>query len=200
MMEAALVGQQGHVYAIEPAPHNHELLQYNIRLNNIDNMTVLPPCAIGNVDAIGKLYLGDSANWHTLSKPSHNASSYMEIPVRKLDSLLGEISVQSVDFIRMDIEGYEVEAIKGMWSTLERSRPRLMIELHYDTAGVKGINELLGSLMSLNYQVEYILDRDLDLPSVEHKEVIKNIPINILMTGAPSYRVAMCFLVAKGER
>jgi FkbM family methyltransferase len=200
LLEANLVGQQGKVLAIEPESRNYELLLYNIELNNIKNIIVAPQCAIGSADSLGKLYLGGSANWHSLSSTSDDTSPYVEVPVRKLDSLLGEMDLPSVDFIRMDIEGYEVEATKGMWHTLDTFKPRLMIELHYDRAGIDGINELLTSLKSLGYHAEYILDRDQDLPSVRRQEVRRNIFIDELITAVPAYRVAMCFLTTEGNQ
>jgi FkbM family methyltransferase len=199
LLEAQLVGQQGQVLAIEPALENYELLLYNIELNRVKNIQMAPPCAIGSTDTVGKLYIGGSANWHSLMPNllGGDPSAYVEVPLRTLDSLVKEVNFPRVDLLRMDIEGYEVEAVKGMWHTLETFRPRLMIELHYCMTTVSAMNELLTSLKSLGYYVEYLLDRDLDYPWLPRQEVGKKLPLSELITEKPAYRVVMCFLTAE---
>jgi FkbM family methyltransferase len=194
LLQSRLVGECGKVLAIEPALPNYELLLRNIELNHVKNITIFPRCAIGDADSTAKLYLGGAGNWHSLTVNPDNISSYVEVPLRKLDSLLSELAPEPIDFIRMDIEGYELQAIKGMRNTLEKFKPRMMIELHYDLAGSAGINEMLLSLDALGYRVAYILDRDQDWPCLRQPEIRQNISIHELTTEIPRYRVAMIFL------
>ena len=63
-----------------------------------------------------------------------------------------------VDIIRMDIEGFEFEVIKGMIGSLSRFKPRLVIELH-PFAEKKLMMSFLNMLESLGYEVEWFVSR-----------------------------------------
>jgi hypothetical protein len=53
------------------------------------------------------------------------------VPIRRIDSVLAELGIAHVDFIKMDIEGAEREALKGAARLLEQSKPRLMIDAYH---------------------------------------------------------------------
>lgn len=60
--------------------------------------------------------------------PGEVTSESIQVPVRPLDKVLAEMQVSRVNYIKMDIEGAEREALRGLRETLRRDRPLLMLD------------------------------------------------------------------------
>lgn len=133
LMEAKLAGDEGRVYAIEPVADNVSLLKKNVELNNYKNIDIFE-LAIGGEDKNGEICLTKKRNWCTMLDNKHNKNSAFytdKKPVRvlKLDTFIKDKKFP--DIIRMDVEGYETEIIKGMENILQTQKPlKLFIELH----------------------------------------------------------------------
>ena len=99
------------VIAIEPHPFNYKLLLTNLRLNRIENVTPMK-LAISNYSGTAKLYLGKESSDHTikpLSKMSHSSS--IDVECDTLDNCCKTLS--KVNFIKIDVEGAELDVLKG---------------------------------------------------------------------------------------
>ncbi len=157
LMEAQAVSDKGKVYAIEPVQHNFELLRKNIGINNYDSIVDAYQLAIGSENGTAKLYLSRNSNLHNLIGGNTNLG-YVETKLSRLDDFLEDKSSE-VDFIRMDIEGYEYEAISGMEKTLVAGKPglKLCLELHpvlLEKAGYSK-NSLLEKLDQFGFDVKW---------------------------------------------
>jgi FkbM family methyltransferase len=132
LMEARLAGPRGRVYAIEPVVQNVKMLMENIILNKYDNIEVYQS-AIGASNGTLPMYISDHPNWGSLyrSKSSAEAVDRIDVSVATLDSFMKDKMQPNV--IRMDVEGYEYEILKGMADILRSNAPlRLFIEFHPD--------------------------------------------------------------------
>lgn len=109
------------VYAIEPEPTNYKALQYNIKMNKYENVKTLMAAA-GARNSTALLNISSTSNWHKIGDRG--------IPVQlvTIDSLLNG---KRVDLVRMDVEGYELNVLKGMTETL-RYPVTLFLEVHRD--------------------------------------------------------------------
>lgn len=126
-------GKASKVIAIEPEPKNVELLNANVKLNKLENTVDIHACALGSEKGSLKLFLSeDNAGDHQLYATTENRKA-VEVPVYRLDDLIGDKPVQ---FIKMDIQGYEPFAIDGMTETLNRN-PDLVILTEWWPAGIK---------------------------------------------------------------
>ncbi len=130
------------VYAFEPNPHNLALLRRNIEINNA-SVNVLP-FALGS--RAGKASLSPVGGVSRIVKEDG-----VEVEMRTLDSF----ELPGVDLLKVDVEGYELEVIKGAKLTLEKYHPVIMIEMHY-WAGAESEAELFDILRRLGYKLEYI--------------------------------------------
>ena len=127
-MESRIVGSTGRIYAIEPESNNFKLLKRNLELNRTDNVETFHQ-AISDRDGTSKLYISDSSNLHSMVPTANTSASETEtVSVQTVDSFLA--GKRPVQFLRMDIEGYEYEALKGMAETLRLSNLKMFIELH----------------------------------------------------------------------
>lgn len=127
LQEARLVGDNGKVYAIEPVPENVELLKKNIELNNYSNIEVFQ-LAVGGVNKTDYVYISNCRNTASMIKTRASIDK-VPIEVTTLDKFLK--NKPQPNLIRMDVEGYEVEIVKGMRRLLESNNPlKLIVELH----------------------------------------------------------------------
>jgi FkbM family methyltransferase len=163
LLEARAVGATGKVIAIEPVPSNARLLAANIEGNGYSNVLICE-AAIGASECRAPIYLAGKSNWHSMVFLPDETGEKIEVPVFTVDSLVSHLGLSAVHLVRMDIEGYEVEALRGMQNTLRVHAPRLLVELHPHLVGPESIIGLLKELERMNYSVEYVLDRQRDDP------------------------------------
>jgi len=125
---ARAVGPAGRVIAVEPLPANFRLLQHNVRRNGYQQLVHCAACALGR--AAGQVRLG-------YDKETSIASAYGEFPLhltveqRSLDDLLSEQGIAQIDFLKIDVEGAELDLLEGSRQVLDASpRARLVVEIH----------------------------------------------------------------------
>ena len=155
LQEARLAGDNGRVYAIEPVPENVELLKKNIELNNYSNIEVFQ-LAVGAASKTDYIYISNYRNTAAMIK----TQSYIDkvpVQVTTLDKFLE--NKPPPNLIRMDVEGYEVEIVKGMTKLLESNKPlKLIVELHppyYVTKEKR--KDFLKTLKESRFQVKWAI-------------------------------------------
>lgn len=128
LLAAKKVGPQGRVIAFEPSSRERKRLLLHLRINGCNNVQV-QGVALGNDEGKADFFLvkGRNTVLNSLRHPKVNAPvSVTPVPVTKLDTCLYKYKIDHVDFIKMDIEGAELEALKGARELLEH-RPRPII-------------------------------------------------------------------------
>jgi FkbM family methyltransferase len=141
------VGEEGKVLAIEPDPSNLELLNRNIRANSVRNVVVIGKAVYGRRGR-ERLYLSPHRASHSLYKQGYR---WIEVEADTLDCILAGSCVKA-DFIKMDIEGAEVEALKGMNETL-RKHVRLAIAGYHIVDGTRTCGIVAEYLRSRGFRV-----------------------------------------------
>jgi len=138
LIEATKVSPRGRIYAVEPEPHNAEILKRNVRLNQYSDIVDIECVSISDRTGTAKLHLANRSNLHTLTRVSEmdkyvKFKGTLDVQTFTLDDFLKYKAIDSlsIDIIRMDIEGHEVYALDGMVETLERGGPLIFfIEIH----------------------------------------------------------------------
>jgi FkbM family methyltransferase len=116
---AKYVGRKGKVFAFEPDPDNFTLLKKNVEINGYEN-TVLIQRAVSNQTCKGKLFLWEEGTDDHRIYDSHDNRMCIEIDVIKLDDYFKNYDGK-IDFIKIDIQGAELMALKGMSNLLNRN-------------------------------------------------------------------------------
>jgi FkbM family methyltransferase len=119
------------VIMVEPDPVNVECIRRNFSEEIASGkVVVVPEGAWSKVDTL-KFTLGvtNSGAGSFVMPDGHGQE--MQVPVRPLDDILKNIGVEKVDFIKMDIEGAERDALKGAARTLAQFKPRLMMDMYH---------------------------------------------------------------------
>lgn len=116
---AKLVGQKGKVYAFEPDPDNFALLAKNVGINGYKNV-ILVQKAVSNKNGKIKLFLSeDNTEGHIIYDLNDGRKS-IEIESVRLNDYFKNYD-GTIDFIKMDIEGAEGEAVCGMSDLLKKN-------------------------------------------------------------------------------
>ena len=136
---AKLVGETGRVFAFEPEIENYEILKKNININGYKN-TKLAYMAVSDTDGYATLYVNDgNLGMHSLGKPTYwKPKGVISVKTVRLDTCLSKSC--RVDFIKMDIQGAEGLALKGMERTLRDNKDVKMI-IEYSQQELEGLGK-----------------------------------------------------------
>ncbi len=168
LLAAKSAGETGRVICVEPEPSNATWIRRNIELNGYRNITVCD-LALSDHDGEALLHLGTKSGFHTLlSGALQRDVGSLVVKTRKLDSLLEELGATKVDVLKIDVEGAELQVLKGAVETL-RANPKivLLIDIHPPL----GVNpsEVFAFLNSLGLSV-YKMQAPYQLPARPHDE------------------------------
>ncbi len=165
LLESQLVGPSGQVYAVEPVQETFNILTKNITLNHRNNVNAFQ-FAFGDKVQTGQIYLCNAANLCSVNKEfiGGKITGEQSVSFLTVDTFLE--GKQKPKLVRMDVEGYEYEIIKGMAQTLN-SNIRILVELHPNFLGTK-IDELLALLAAHDFKARLTFFED----KVEHNKVM----------------------------
>lgn len=167
LIASAAVGPTGRVIAIEPVSSNVNLLINNATANGCGNVQIWRG-AICDYDGTARMHLSTKSNWHSLIPGATTTSASVvgeeEVPAARLGSVISRVGLESVDLVRMDIEGYEATAIDGMNEVLRLFSPALLMELHPNIIGSAKTLQLLENLEAVGYGLRVVIDRAKDWP------------------------------------
>ncbi len=120
------------VIAYEPNEVNHARLMENIRLNKLTNVSVRK-LAVGSHARSGTLTYNKSMAGGG-SVEAHAAGTVAQrVEITTLDIDIAAASLPVPDLIKIDIEGWELEALEGARATLATHHPALFLEMHGET-------------------------------------------------------------------
>lgn len=142
-----IVGKDGLVIAFEPDKDIYKKLIMNIKLNNVKNIILIKKGLWNKETKLQFSNLSDgTANIDTIGKTT--------LPVTSLDIELKKMKISKIDFIKMDIEGAEIEAIEGCKNTLLQNNVKLAIASYHIVNGEKTCYKLEKLLFEYGYKTE----------------------------------------------
>ena len=150
------VGTNGKVVAIEAHPGNFEMLNRNIKLNQLTNVIPLNYAVYSKETKI-KLYLPEEDSGYTIyntimSNRAGTEDKFVEVNANTLDYLLQLKGITDVNWVKIDVEGAEFEVLKGAHNVLSNSKDiSLLIEVH----GKDTYEPIIESLRSYNFKIDF---------------------------------------------
>jgi FkbM family methyltransferase len=147
---AKLVGENGKVFAFEPMSDAFLKLKRNIKLNNFDNI-INEQIALSNITQ-EKQQAFFRTSW-LLDGTIPSREKKENVNFITLDEYVKRSNMNRIDFIKLDVDGYEYKIIQGGKTTLKQFKPLLLIELGEYTLNNFGdkVENLINLLDSLGY-------------------------------------------------
>jgi len=117
------VGADGMVYCFDPVADHLAILEYNAKQFPLSNVKVMP---YGLSD---KTVVADPIVLNHYAPGFHGGNS--KIPLQSIDHLVESGDIRTIDFIKLDVEGAELDSLRGAHRSIERFRPKLAISLYH---------------------------------------------------------------------
>ena len=160
----ALLGQatgpQGRVIALEPDPENFSFLQRTVAANQFKNVELIQAAA-GREPGHLTLYSSSDNRGDNRMYANELADRSEEVEVVRLDDLLEQRGVMELDFLKIDVQGYEGQVLAGLERTLRRSR-RLVALVEFWPHGLRSAGTdpeaYLEQLLSWGFRIEELVE------------------------------------------
>jgi len=139
------------VISIEPEPTNFSLLQDNIKLNNFTNVIALQ-VALSNKKSRKKFYVAGGGDTGTSSLQQDFSwrldlgvmRKAVEVETQTLDSIVDSLEIRAIDWLKIDVEGHEVQVLEGGGQTLARTRKLILEVAEGNEEACKGLVRYAG--------------------------------------------------------
>jgi FkbM family methyltransferase len=129
LLAAKVMGDRGRVLAFEPVPDNLHWLRKSIALNGYRSVEVIE-IALSDTAGRAPIHLGTFSGWHSLVHTEGGTGETIEVETRTLDSVLEERGGRA-DVIKIDVEGAELQVLRGAERTLGAGGPlTVFVECH----------------------------------------------------------------------
>lgn len=191
LLMAQVVGNNGHVIAFEPAEHQYKHLAENLALNNRQN--VIPvKAALGSCVGTATLYHDKNDGGGALQVPGNPTGSCERVTVTTLDGYCDRQGIESIDFIKVDVEGAELEFLRGAQQSIFKSRPIILMEIGPD--GLARFNaashDVMDFLARLKYTPFDLTDNMREIGPREEFSSVKNVLFvpNVSLNGTPDVK------------
>ncbi len=160
LMEKLVIGASGEIIVIEPSPTNISLLKRNLELNGYEGMEVIQG-AVSDKEGEFDFFLSKQSNLNTFHEFGSAASTLsgevVKVRTYTMDELVDKFGAP--DLIRMDVEGHEVEIVRGMLDGIRAGKyqPAICFEPHLSCYNEEhDFAPVLKELFDLGYQARYL--------------------------------------------
>ncbi len=132
LVASAIAGESGKVYAFEPYSKNFDKLLHHVHLNRLGNVVAERLAVSDKSGWIDIRANDDDNNDGMISAYVDRYTSFETVPTIDLDQYIKDKIKQPIRFVKIDIEGGEYLAVKGMSTTLAKDHPVVMVEINPD--------------------------------------------------------------------
>jgi FkbM family methyltransferase len=141
------------VVAIEPAPNNVESLRRNFAAEIAAGKVIVYPKGVWDKDDFLTLAINNTTSAMDSFVIQGDTHPGVRVPLTTVDKLVAELKLPKVDFIKMDIEGAEKQALAGAAKTLAAYRPRMEISVDHLPEDPQMVPVVVGKIRS-DYRIE----------------------------------------------
>lgn len=190
---ARLVGPQGTVAAFEPTDYAFDKLRKNLSLNPELESRVIAVQALLVAKPDEQKPDGIPSSWslappnpeeiiHPVHKGTYN--SLLGAAAIQLDQWVDEMKLTRLDFVKIDVDGFEVDVLEGAKSTLERFKPKIMMEFapYVFREHGRSFSELVGFLRRLGYHAQVVHGDVIELTTALEQAIPHGASINVILS------------------
>jgi len=140
-------GETGHVYSWEFMPDNIDIFKRNMELNpEYAKRIELVKNALWSSSGKNLYVSGIGPAAKVSPTPPLNINKSIVVRTYTIDDLRSDKDLNSIDFIKMDIEGSELEALKGAVNTIRKFKPKLAVSVYHNVRDFWEIAQWIDSL------------------------------------------------------
>lgn len=168
------------IHAFEPNPTALARLRHNIGLNGLDAKIQVHPVALGKETGSFSFVENQAGNlggshFATADEPGNGAAK--QLPVHNADEYIAALNLGRIDFIKVDVEGWEPALFEGMRATIARYRPIIAFEHHGQSTGIDDYRRITAAMPGYQMmEAEYTLGAGTGLRSLLWKIGRKGLP------------------------
>ena len=157
---ATITGRKGKVYAFEPSADTSELLKKTISINHFENIIEPHAEAMGAASGKTTFYVSDVKGDNSNSLVSYKADRPlhpMEVDMLSIDDFVKNKKLDSLAFIKIDVEGAEYDTLCGAVNTFSNFRPACIVAIHPEPVAAKGdsLEKIYDLITGCNYKIYY---------------------------------------------
>ena len=145
------VGPEGRVYSFEPCAPTYARLLSHLAMNGVTNVEAIQSAISesSGVAASQELKAGNTGKNRIVAGEGTT-------PVVSIDEFVASRELKRVDFLKADVEGFEVKLLRGAEKSIRRFRPIILIELNPEALNDAGTsaNEMLGLLRNFGFSLQ----------------------------------------------
>jgi len=150
------VGNQGKVIAFEPLVYLQDKFTRNMALNKAENVILLP-YALSDEEGEAEFTI-DSSSWNqgTFSLNKNENGAEKQTVVIKIPDNLPEVNnLDNLHLIKIDVEGFEFQVLRGLKQTIDKHKPRIIFE--YDKGYWHNTGQAIADCFLFLQQMDYTL-------------------------------------------
>ncbi|MDC0596899.1 FkbM family methyltransferase [Candidatus Pseudothioglobus singularis] len=160
---AKILNGNGSIYAVEPDSNNFITLNKNILANNLGSLVSTFHAAIGGITGTATLFKSEHSNMHSIITDGANNSNTEDVNCFTIDDFIKDKDCP--EFIKMDIEGAEVDVIKGMNTFLKMDKKiKILMELHPDKYDSTSFSDQAEKLFKHNFYPKIVISASTSKP------------------------------------
>ena len=168
LLNFAKICPDGFVFGFEPDGKSISKAERNLKLNEFNNAAIIKK-GLGDQNVSARLYKvnGGNAGQNRFLSPAVSKligeSNYDEAEVIKLDDFVEEKGLDRIDLIKIDVEGFELNVLRGAEQSLRKFSPVLFIELMDINLALQGENSksLICFLERLGYEIYHARTKEI---------------------------------------
>lgn len=193
---ASRLPEIGRLTVFEPVPENITYIKRNLAQNKLTDKVMVEAAAVGDTDGEMTIFMvEDSVGTHSASASSAAGISKngVKVPVVALDSYVKKHSIDSLDILKIDIEGYDGFALRGAKTILSDLKPTVFIEFVADNLVNCGFDpqEFLELLVG-EYGHIYVVDEPKNTLKLASKDDLQHVAThsmnaNLILTNKPEH-------------
>jgi FkbM family methyltransferase len=152
---ADAVGKSGKVYAFEPIKNSFEIMKQNILTNGLS--ATIEPVNMGcssSPKTSSAVSVESGAPWNFISDDDGS----IPVQLTTIDDYVFSNNIEKVDFIKMDVEGFENDVLEGAEKVLQKFRPKLAIALYHKSSDMITIPDLISKIADYKLYVRCNMD------------------------------------------
>lgn len=152
------VSHDATIYSFEPYPATYQKFKNNLLLNPLIKNIIAENIALGETESELLMFQDcatNSGGFRIVYDKEKNNSGVVKTQSTSIDSYVKNNNISKIDFIKIDVEGFEMTVLKGAKNTLLNHRPKLFIELNDSNLNKQNASSkaLITFLVSMGYKI-----------------------------------------------